>query len=430
MLKPVLFILLAAASAACADTSAPLTLTVSEAVTRAMAANPAIAEAAARRDAARAEASMARAMLGLQVAGGAFAGSASRETMLEAVSSDPSLSAPLDRTASVGLQIALMVPVSTSGRLEANLRQARAMADEASAALTAERARVAAAVKEAFARVLYTEAMVRVAEADKEAARRMAENARAEWEAGRGIEASYLRAVARAQAAERSLALASSERTKARIQLATEIGLPPDTPIQAVGDLTLRKLRTGLAETVSDGLKAAPMLTMMRLQSRAAAEGARAAASSWRPQVYAAVMGGVSSPPGMSGSRNGAVGLTASIPLFDGGLRRQAHMRAHSQAAAAAAGARSSELELESAIRSAWADMEAAEASLAAARAGVEAATAAYRVVELRVQNQKSILVEQLDALTAVREAEEAVAQALFAHEVAVIKIEQLLGRE
>jgi len=131
----------------------------------------------------------------------------------------------------------------------------------------------------------------------------------------------------------------------------------------------------------------------------------------------------------MEGRASGAAGLTAVLPLFDGGMRRQAVLKAQADRLAAQADADAVRLDAEAEVRMAWTAIEAAGASLTAARAAVEAARAAYSVIELRVQNQKAILVEQLDALMAVREAEEAVARAEFDRQIAIVKIERVIGR-
>jgi outer membrane protein TolC len=100
-----------------------------------------------------------------------------------------------------------------------------------------------------------------------------------------------------------------------------------------------------------------------------------------------------------------------------------------SEAEAALAEVEAARLDAEAVVRTAWLDMTAAETARAAARAASAAAQSAYEVIELRVRNQKSILVEQLDALAALRKAQLDEAQALFDEAMAAVRIERAVGR-
>lgn len=430
MQRFVLLLLVLGARAASADAAAPARITLAEAVERALKASPTVAAARQRAQSARSEVAMARAMLGLHVSGGVIAGTSDRGTMLDAGGAlGPVPGAMVGPQASAAVAGAAMFPIHTGGGLEAQLRRAQAMAAMAEADLRAEQATVAAEVKETFHRHRYASAMLRVAEADRDAARAMSENARAEWDAGRGIEASYLRAVARERAAEGAVAMAGAERAMAIIGLARAMGDKPNARIEPVDEPPTATPFDNVESAVRAAMESSPMLAVAQQRLASARHGVDAARASLLPQVYASLMGGLSTARGMEGRASGAAGLTAVLPLFDGGMRRQAVLKAQADRLAAQADADAVRLDAEAEVRMAWTAIEAAGASLTAARAAVEAARAAYSVIELRVQNQKAILVEQLDALMAVREAEEAVARAEFDRQIAIVKIERVIGR-
>ncbi len=410
--------------------TAPARLTLAEAVSRAMVGSPAIAAARHRVDAARAEVGMARGMLNIHVTGGVVAGASRDDTMTDAAAADPAPGAMLGRRASVHLAAAAMAPISTGGALEAQLRRAQAMLSMAEAELADERARTAAEVKEAYLRNRYALAMLAVAQADRDAARAMAENSRADWESGRGIEATYLRSVARLRSAELDVALAEAERASSGVMLARAMGMEAGAAGEASEDPEMAQTIASLDDALRAARTESPMIHAVQRRLDAANHGLHAAAAARRPQVYASLMGSIFTPRAMAGNGAATFALTAAMPILDGGVRKSAQARAEAETRTAAEDLRAAVLDVEAQLRTAWSDLVAAEASLAASRAAAEAARAAYAVVELRVRNQKSILVEQLDALAAVREAEAAEARARLDHGLAVAKIQRLVGKE
>lgn len=408
----------------------PTKLTVSAAVERARRNSPVIESAAMRVRAALEDVRMARAMRIPGVTAGIIAGAADPEAMYTA-REGPSAgaSAMLGRQASAAVALAAMAPVYTGGHLESAVRRAEAELDQAQAELAAEEARVVSEVKTAYYRAVYATTLLAVAEADREAARAMAENARAEWEAGRGIEASYLRATAREREAERAVVAATAERSIALLDMFRAMGEGPGSDIELVDDPEIEAPFATVRAALEAAAASSPELVMARKRLASAAHGLSVARASQRPQVYAAFMGSLSGASDRERRTSALVGLAATVPLFDGGLRRDAARKAEAERLAAEASLRGTILDIETRVRTAWTALEAARVQLTAALAAVEAARAAYDVIRLRVLHQKSILVEELDALMAVRQAEEAVARARLEMRLACVQLERITGR-
>ncbi len=115
------------------------------------------------------------------------------------------------------------------------------------------------------------------------------------------------------------------------------------------------------------------------------------------------------------GTREGyTVGVVLSLPLMDGGQRRAETAQARARQERAEAEARDLELRVAVEVQQAWLDVQTAAENYRTAQAALQAAQAAYDVTALRVQNQKGLLVEQLDALAALTQARGNVAQALL----------------
>lgn len=407
-----------------------LSLTMAEAVEKSLATHPRVLAARQRVEAARAELRAARAAAGPQATLALFGAYTTREAMVASPpTSEPDVSATLGKSGAVGAGIGAMVPLFTSGRIAAEIRRSQAMVAQAEAHLARVQAEVAAGTREAYLRVLLARAVVRVAEARRDAARAMAENARALWETGKGIEATYLRAFAEQQDAERDVAMALAEQDKAVIALAASLGLPPETPVTPTDGLTLTKPYPSVEAALADAARGSPELAESRAAVAEAVAAASAARAAQGTQLYGLAMADLEGARGMGLASGATVGLAAAWPLWDGGMRREARRSAESHVLASSKDLRAVELEVAASVRQAWRDLEAAETATRAAEAALRAAKAAYGVVALRVENQKSILVEQLDALTAVRRADEALARSLFEHEMAVVRLLRAAGR-
>lgn len=411
------------------DAQTPQRLTMGQAVAQAQARSPSVAAARARVEAARSGLAAARAAAGLQATLSAYGAAASDEAMMESPpAAEPATRGTVGADGGGTLQAVAMVPVYTGGIVQASIRRARAMLVEAEADLARVRADVSAATKEAYLKVLLADATLRVAKAQYEAASAMAENARALWQEGKGIEAQYLRARSEAMAASRDIALAEAERAKSLVELAAVMGLSPGTRLELTDELSLTKPAWTLEAALAAGRKDAPALRMARASSESAAAQAAIARGEQSVQVYAMAMGDVRGSRGMRGTGMSAVGLAASWPLYDGGRRRSMRKMADAEEQASRERTVATSLSVEEDIRKACFDMEAAQSAVEAAQAAVDAARASYTVYSERVQNQKSILVEELDALAAVRKAELALAQSMFDHEMALVRLERVLG--
>ncbi len=404
-------------------------ISMKEAVAKALDQSPAVRAARHRFDSAVARQRAARAMAGLQVSTGLVAGAASRDGTTTVAGADPALMAMLGRDIAVAHETAAMLPIHTGGKLAAEVRRMQAEAEAAGAELHAVQAETAAAVRAEFLRASLAAEELRVAEADERAARAMAENVRASVDAGKAIEAVYLRAVARVREAEGAVRTARADRTAAIIAMAAAMGLDTPVDIAPADQLDL----TPSFQDLESALKAVRDLGPAIRAARHMREAARAAVAAdhgdERPQIYAYAMGGWAAMRGMRGQGGASLGVTVALPLFDGDLRRRRRQSDEALARASDEDLRAAQIGAEAEVRSAWTMLEAAAARLKAAEAGVEAAQAASDVLALRVANQKSVLVEQIDALAALQSARLAAARARLDHAMACITIDRVTGR-
>ena len=132
----------------------------------------------------------------------------------------------------------------------------------------------------------------------------------------------------------------------------------------------------------------------------------------------------------LQGTREGyTVGIVVSLPLFDGGQRKAESAQARAQQERADAEVRDLELRVAVEVQQAWLDVGTAAENYRTAQTALLAAQSAYDVTTLRVQNQKALLVEQLDALASLTQARTNIAQALYDHSLAVARLNRAAGR-
>ena len=321
------------------------------------------------------------------------------------------------------------VPVYTSGRLE---YQNRAAADRERAAVSdvgGVQAETALRIKEPYYRALLAGENVQTAQARVAAAVELVKTTQALVMAGKGLEASVRRVEAEQADAQRLLTTARNGRAKALLDLKAAMGVRLESEITLADALTFGPPVGDLAAQLADAARLRPELRASRARLAAAGHQTRAIRASQGPQVYGMAMAdGLTSHA--TGTREGySLGLVLSLPLLDGGQRQAETAQARAQEERAQAEAHDLELRVANEVQQAWLDVQTAAENYRTAQTALIAAQAAYEVTALRVQNQKAILVEQLDAQAALTQARGNVTQALYDHALAVARLQRAAGR-
>jgi outer membrane protein TolC len=123
------------------------------------------------------------------------------------------------------------------------------------------------------------------------------------------------------------------------------------------------------------------------------------------------------------------VGLIASIPLSDGGLRSAQVREAQAKAVQARRELDSQRLKADRDVRVAYANLSAADQNTRASMEAVAQAEEEHRVAKLRYDAGKGILLEVLDSLTALVRAKVNYSQALYDYSTARDDLDRAVGR-
>ena len=324
----------------------------------------------------------------------------------------------------------LSVPLYTSGRLENQIRAASGRERAASLDLGEMRLEIALKIKEAYYRALLAGEGIKVGQARSEAAAELIKNAQALFEAGKGLQASVFRAEAEKADARRMLLNAENLQAKAMLEMKVEMGVRLDSDIRLANALEFVPTVQDLAAQLSEAARRRPGLQSANMKIAASRDETQAVKSSQGLQVYAVAMAdGLISHP--LGTREGySVGLTLSLPILDGGRRRAETAQARALEDRLEAEERNLSLRIESEVREAWLDHQTANENYQSAISALKSAQSAYDVTALRVQNQKGLLIEQLDSQSALTQARLNVAQAIYERSVAIARLKRAVGSE
>jgi outer membrane protein len=403
----------------------PSQISLKDAIRIARLNSPVLSAARTDADGAKAGARAARAMQLPQISANGFATSGNNASV---ISSSPNVMPPewmLIPTGNfVDGNLSLMIPVLSS-RLQAMAGSASWQSQAAAGDLSEAEAELSLQVSEAYDRVLLAKEMVLAEQSKVAAATELVRTAQAMFDAGKGIEATVQRSQAELSAGQRALTSTKNEEAKALLDLEAAMGVDMSTPLELSDPLTVAPLTSSLSNYIAIAKKKRGMVQAARARAASAGADIGAAKSQNSPQVYGVVMSDATNRSDMGGV---SVGLTVSLPLFDGGRIRAEVSQAKSMRSKAEANLKLAEITSEKEVRQAWLDVQSAQANKTSASSAVTAAKASYDVVVLRVSAGKSILIEQLDALEALVRAQSDLAQATFDEALAVAKLNRAIG--
>ena len=325
--------------------------------------------------------------------------------------------------------LTLMVPLYTGGKLSNQVKAVSHRENAAHANVSAFEVSTVLMVKEAYYRVQLATEMVKVAEARRDASSELGAVTRAQFETGKSIQASVTRVDAERSDAERMLASARNDRAKMLLDLKRILGVQLDSDITLSDIPAMAPPGGDLGADLAEAGRSRPEI----LAARARVESARAqkdsAKGAYRPQVYGAAMADAFSAAEMEKRVGGTVGVIVSFPLFDFGQHSAEIRQMEAMLRRTETELKDTELRVAMEVRQARLDVDTAEANYHAAEAVAQSFKEAYDVMVLRVENQRSILLEQLDALAALTQSRANLAQALFDHSIAVARLQRAIGR-
>ena len=324
----------------------------------------------------------------------------------------------------------LMVPLSTGGKLKYNSASANKQNEAAELNRQAAGLTVMETVTEDYTNVLLQSALVAVAQsrltAEDEQVREITEKV----SAGRLAPVDLLREQAEQADTRQALLAAQSSAQLALVTLKTTLGISQVSQIAPSDSLDMfpaAALPADLADALRQADTHRPELAAAMRQIEAASSAVKAAQGAYAPQIYGVAMADASAGAG-AGRTGYTIGLTASLPLYDGGLRRADSDAARARLERAQADALQVRQRVDQQVAAAWLTVQTVTAQVPAANAGVISAQKAYELAKLRDEAGKSVAAERLAALASLTRAQGALAQAKAGLIVAHAQLQAALG--
>lgn len=301
-------------------------------------------------------------------------------------------------------------PIYQGGRISAGISAAENDASASRATTQASESRVLLQAVAAYLGVIEAEKLLKVQQDNVGVIRHQLANARQSLAHGEGTKTDVAQAESRLQAAIAARIRATSMLAQARANYRNVIGHDPGT---LVVPQTLPSLPSSLEQAealANDNYE----VVAARFNAKAAAARANKAASAVWPKIglFAEIRREREPEYGFSRLNDRIVGLSLSIPIWEGGSLRAKTSAARERAREADLQARATEEDARDNVVSAWQNYTAAQASVSAIEAQLAAARVAYDGVAAEHRRGLRTLLDVLNAEQEIRNAEASLIQA------------------
>jgi len=327
------------------------------------------------------------------------------------------------------LNLTAMYPLYTGGKLRSGVREAEAKSRASEAALRGVRLDVELEVRQRYYRALQTSETVTIYEQWLAAAEESVRVTRLRYDVGKAPLYDVLRSQTDLANVTQELTNARAQAQTALVSLETAMGVDlTSTPTLTEG-LSGEAATSLLSEEISFAENGRPELIETGERVTAQEHAVQQAKAAYRPQLYGMGMQDWQSGAEI-GSRNGhTIGVVASLPLLDGGSRRSWVDQQEAELRKLQASRQSVRLSVREQVSTAWLMVQSARQNVRTSEAALAQAEEDHRIAVLRYETGKAILVERLDALTALVRARVNNLNARYELAVAEAQMERAVGR-
>ncbi|MHB1460127.1 MAG: TolC family protein [Armatimonadota bacterium] len=410
------------------------TVSVSDAVGIALKNSPSIASRKALLSATSARVGMAQAMTRLQVSTTTFANDGDMPMIFRGPENvqPQSISLTSDQSR-LNQTVMAMYPIYTGGRNQGLVSGAKANTVAAKYDLAITELDVVLAVKQNYYRVQFARRTVEAYQSRVNEATERVRISEVAYAAGRIAKYDLLRNQTELADAQQMLVNAQADVEMAFIELRNMMGISQTSLLALSDDLSVQPAPPAINELQVTAIRQSPEVSAMQARVASAQSNIEVAKSAMKPQIYATAMAeiSVSKSSGMSsGTDKGyLVGLTAAIPLFDGGSRRSSIQEAQAMHEQMQADQRETVLNIAKSVATAYTQLGAATKNVCLAQAAITQAEEDYRVIRMRYEAGKATNVEVLDSLASLTRSKTSYIEALYTQNMAQAAITRAIGQ-
>lgn len=412
---------------AAAQTPPEPTVTMEEAVRRALEVSPAMVQ---RQGAVRTSESSERVAWGdfipsLSLSSGGSFSSSNRfnpQTNTSVTGSSESYNARLSTS----------VDLFTGGRRLAQLRQTRAQTDVAEAAVIEQRFAVALQAKQAFFNVLRNDDLIRVSEERIQRAQDGLEAAILRMNVGSATRSDSLRSAFELTQARQQLLTAQTNRRNAAFALGALIGYDGPVAPRVEEPLVREPLELADAELYQLAIEQSPGVQTAQANVRSSEAAVSSSRSQWWPSL--SLSGGYTwNNQQLSlnqGSTSWSTGISLSYPIFNGFSREDANARADVNLTVSRAQLEDEQRQARATLEQVLNDLRLAEQQIELAEEALRVAQEDLRVLESRYRLGAATILDLITSQVAVTQADIEMIAARYDYQIARAQLEALIGRE
>ena len=317
-----------------------------------------------------------------------------------------------------------------SGATPASVGQARSQAESARRALAQARLDTINRVKQAYYTLLQNQELLGVQRQNVDDQQAHLNLAKARFEAGTTARADVVRAEAAVADAVLNLASAQNAVAAARVTLNLSLGMDVRTPTRVEETQERGPAELDAATLVEQGLADRPAMEQSRADVEAAREALRGARASNRPGLFlngSYGLRGSSFPPG---DRSWSYGVSMSWPLLNVGLTAGRVQESVANLLGAETRLRQTELSVGSEVVQGYLSVQTARQKVTAAEAEVASAEESLRLATGRYETGVAVYIEVIDAETAALTARTNLVNGRYALSTSLAALEAALGLE
>jgi len=322
-----------------------------------------------------------------------------------------------------------MYPLYTGGKLGAAMREAEARYGASDASRRSAQLDIGLEVRQRYYQALQAAEIVKAYEQWVAAAEENVRVTQERYDVGKTPLYDVLRAQTDLANVVQELTNARSAAEVALAALRTAMGVDLTSAPTLTDSLATQVTEATLSAELEAAEKDRPELAEAGQLIAAQAQAVAQARAAYDPQVYGIGMNDLQTGREI-GTRGGyTVGVVASLPLLDGGGRRSYVNEQEAELRRLESSRRGIRLEVRNQVSGAWVRLHAAQQNVLTSQAALAQAQEDYRIASLRYETGKGILVERLDALTALVRAQVNNLNARYELAAAKAELDRAVGR-
>jgi outer membrane protein len=309
-------------------------------------------------------------------------------------------------------------------------RAVQANVDTSKADREVTKTQVTDQVARAYLATLRADAALEAAQANVDLSKALVDLAQSQKDAGSGTGIELVRAQVQLANDEGRLTGVRGDRNRAGFQLLRAMGLDLSVPVQLIDKLSYTPVEASGADALLQRAREARLELKAQKQRESVARMNTSAVEAERLPTVSTFgdYGGIGQPR-LGLERTRTVGVSVTIPLFDGGRRSARKAESNTQVRAEQLRTRDLEQQVELEVRLALDSLTTAESLVATARGGLTLAENEVAQAQRRYQAGVGVPLEITDAQARLDRARDNQIQALYSYNVAKLDLAVATGR-